>query len=326
MGTAFFGVSNQNNVSFSAPTQSFAWVFNAGASNYTFSNTGMLAFTGPGIISLGGSATITNTGVLAFFGTAGDATIINNGQLFFAGSNTAGGAKDASGATITNTGNIDLSSLGNNGLPGLPTTTSMTAGSIAGGGTISLGSKNLTVGALSLSTEISGVIQDGGLSGGTGGSLTKVGGATLTLSGVNTYTGSTTVNAGQLIVNGSIASSTLTTVNFGARLSGSGTVGSTLITPGGTFAPGSGAPGSSMTVAGNLAFQSGAFYLVQVNPATASTTNASGTATLAGTVVAAFAPGNYLTPHIPFFPRLAGSPALSTASAPQDCRPDSRRP
>jgi len=46
-----------------------------------------------------------------------------------------------------------------------------------------------------------------------------------------------------------------------------------------------------MTVAGNLAFQSGAFYVVQVNPATASTTNVSGTASLAGTVAAIFAPG-----------------------------------
>jgi outer membrane autotransporter protein len=49
-----------------------------------------------------------------------------------------------------------------------------------------------------------------------------------------------------------------------------------------------------MTVAGNLAFQSGAFYVVQVNPTTASTTNVFGpNVSLAGTVVANFAPGNY---------------------------------
>jgi autotransporter-associated beta strand protein len=87
----------------------------------------------------------------------------------------------------------------------------------------------------------------------------------------NTYTGGTTISGGALIVDGSIASSIITTVNNGARLGGSGTVGTTLITPGGTLAPGpsSGTPGT-ITVAGNLAFQSGAFYLVQVNPATAS--------------------------------------------------------
>ena len=50
-----------------------------------------------------------------------------------------------------------------------------------------------------------------------------------------------------------------------------------------------------MTVQGNLAFQSGALYLVQVNPSTASSANviAGGAATLAGTVQAVFASGSY---------------------------------
>ena len=64
---------------------------------------------------------------------------------------------------------------------------------------------------------------------------------------------------------------------------------------GGTFAPGSGIAGSSMTVSGNLAFQSGAIYLVQVSPSTASFANVSGSATLAGSVQAVFAPGSYVT-------------------------------
>jgi uncharacterized protein with beta-barrel porin domain len=45
---------------------------------------------------------------------------------------------------------------------------------------------------------------------------------------------------------------------------------------------------------GNLAFQSGAFYIVQVNPLAASTSNVLGTASLAGTVVANFGPGSYV--------------------------------
>jgi autotransporter-associated beta strand protein len=125
------------------------------------------------------------------------------------------------------------------------------------------------------STTVSGVIEDhfpGVNLDQVGGSLVKVGSGTLTLLGVNAYTGSTTVSTGELIVNGSIALSSLTTVNSGAALSGSGTVGPTAINTGGFLVPGPvGTPGS-MTVAGNLAFQSGAFYIVQVNPTTASIT------------------------------------------------------
>jgi uncharacterized protein with beta-barrel porin domain len=87
----------------------------------------------------------------------------------------------------------------------------------------------------------------------------------------------------------------LTTVNGGAALIGSGTVGSTVVNAGGFLVPGPvGTPGT-MTVAGNLALQSGAFYIVQVNPGAAATTNVSGTAALAGPVGAIFLPGSYMT-------------------------------
>jgi autotransporter-associated beta strand protein len=123
------------------------------------------------------------------------------------------------------------------------------------------------------------------------GSVNQIGTGTTILTANNTYTGPTTVNAGALIVDGSIASSSLTTVNSGAALIGTGTVGSTVINAGGFLVPGH-SPGT-MTVTGSLAFQSGAFYVVQVNPTTASTANVSGTASLAGTVDAIFAPGTY---------------------------------
>ena len=88
-------------------------------------------------------------------------------------------------------------------------------------------------------------------------------------------------------------------MNSGAALLGSGTVGTTQVNAGGFLVPGPvGTPGT-MTVTGNLAFQSGAFYVVQVNPTTASTTNVSGTASLAGTVAAVFAPGTYVSRSYP---------------------------
>ena len=66
---------------------------------------------------------------------------------------------------------------------------------------------------------------------------------------------------------------------------------------GGTLAPSSPSnPAGTLTITGNLAFQSGAIYLVQVTPSAAASTNVSGTATLTGaTVNAQFAPGNYVS-------------------------------
>jgi fibronectin-binding autotransporter adhesin len=54
---------------------------------------------------------------------------------------------------------------------------------------VNLGRITLTVGGNGTSTTFAGVIADGGIIGGTGAGLTKVGAGTLTLSGANTYTG-----------------------------------------------------------------------------------------------------------------------------------------
>jgi autotransporter-associated beta strand protein len=127
--------------------------------------------------------------------------------------------------------------------------------------------------------------------------LEKIGGGRLVLTALNTYSGPTTVTGGALDVVGSIASSSLITVNTGATLTGTGMVGNTMIANGGTFAPGNGTPGSSITVSGNLAFQSGAVYLVQVSPAVAAFTNVSGRATLDGTVFATYGGGSNYGKH-----------------------------
>lgn len=123
----------------------------------------------------------------------------------------------------------------------------------------------------------------------------KTGSSSWTLSGTNTAALPWSINAGTLNVTGTMANSTMT-VNSGGTLAGTGTVGSVTVNGGGTFAPGSGAPTSAMSLSGNLVFQSGALYLVQVNPTTASSANVGGTASLTGgTVQAVFAPGSYMT-------------------------------
>ncbi len=95
------------------------------------------------------------------------------------------------------------------------------------------------------------------------GSLTKLGEGALGLFGTNTYTGETVVKDGLLVVNGSIATSSLTTVLDGAALAGTGTVGNLKIASGGTIAPGNSI--GTLNVAGNLTFAHGSSYEVEVN-------------------------------------------------------------
>jgi autotransporter-associated beta strand protein len=160
----------------------------------------------------------------------------------------------------------------------------MTAGSIEGQGTYFLGSKALTVGGNNLSTTVSGTISDGGASGGTGGSLVKVGTGTLTLAGTNTYTGSTAVNAGTLLLTGDISSSSGVIVNSGTMLAGTGTAPGILVN-GGTLMPGLPNAVGTLNVRGNLVFTSAATYLININALSASLTSVTGIAALGGATV-----------------------------------------
>jgi subtilase-type serine protease len=71
------------------------------------------------------------------------------------------------------------------------------------------------------------------------------------------------------------------TVTNGGTLGGTGTVASMVVANGGALQPGTGGQGV-LQIAGNLAFQSGALYLVQVTSSSTALTNVTGTALLTG--------------------------------------------
>ena len=290
-----------------------------GSVGLSVGSNGTVTVTGPGSSWINGPSGGLNIGS---FGT-GTLTIANGGRVinitnFTANIGNGAGSQGAvtvtgAGSTWSNSSGVNIGNLGtgtltiaDGGVVNGPVTIAANAGATgtlnigAGAGDPAAAPGTLTApsvafgagtGTLNFNHTSTNYVFAPVISG--NGAVNVLAGTTI-LTANNTYTGATTINGGALIVNGSIASSSLTTVNSGAALLGSGTVGSTVINSGGFLVPGPvGTPGT-MTVTGNLAFQSGALYVVQVNPTTASSTNVSGTASLAGTVGAIFAPGSYM--------------------------------
>jgi fibronectin-binding autotransporter adhesin len=110
---------------------------------------------------------------------------------------------------------------------------------------------------------ISGNIIDFGGGGLTNAPLVKTGVGTLTLSGTNTYNGTTTVDTGTLIIDGIQSGATgAMTINVNGTLAGSGTIGASLLTVNGVIAPGN-SPGTLAT--GSQLWNDGGSYLWEIN-------------------------------------------------------------
>lgn len=213
---ATLGIAARNNT-----TQSYAGVIQDGAGvvNLDFTNlgttnsgrinllTGANTYSGTttvsyGTLELGNALAVQNSTVIvnaaAGLGTNSTYSITTTNPLAFAGSIGSFTLGGLSGA-----GNIALTDIGRNS-----SGTAVTAATVA-----------LSVGNNNSSTTYSGVLSDGTV---TGGQLTKIGTGTLTLTGLNTYTGGTTVNAGTLALGRSGSEGTVRgaiTVNSGATLS-----------------------------------------------------------------------------------------------------------
>lgn len=156
----------------------------------------------------GGSQSLTKTGAGTLELTAANSysggTAIQAGVLDMNGASALGSGAvqvDAgAGLRMSNAAALGTQAVSNQGSVDVSNVTAATSiGSLGGSGNVLLGARTLTVGGLNANDTIGGVIQDGGVAGGTGGNLVKTGTGTLTLTGANSYTGTTTVASGTLL-------------------------------------------------------------------------------------------------------------------------------
>ncbi|WP_322616952.1 autotransporter outer membrane beta-barrel domain-containing protein [Pseudomonas sp. BIC9C] len=113
------------------------------------------------------------------------------------------------------------------------------------------------------------------------GGLTKQGIGTLVLTGTNTYAGPTLVNQGRLAINGSLLSAV--TVNDTGILGGNGSIAALTAKSGGTVAPGNSI--GTLQVTGDVTFEPGSTYAVEVSPTRSDQIIADGKAAVEGATV-----------------------------------------
>jgi autotransporter-associated beta strand protein len=219
-------------------TSSFAGPITA-ATNATINNTGTLGLTG-GLVKDGTTLTLAGSGTYNISGTGISGASANSDLIVSAATVNLNVANTYNGPTYIRNGGT-LNANVTNALPTaiartaivmddtgsgsstLGLASNQSAASLTGAATsqIMVGASQLTVGAASGSTNFAGTIV------GTGGSIVKDGASTQTLSGANTYSGGTTVNAGTLNVTnttGSATGSGTVTVGTSGTLAGTGSI------------------------------------------------------------------------------------------------------
>ena len=162
-----------------------------------------------------------------------------------------------------------------------------TVAALTGGGTVKLddsgGANDGAAGDFTVdSGNFTGAIVDAGA----GGRLIKASSGNLILSGASTYTGSTNVVAGNLIVNGSLTSNVF--VQLGAALAGIGSTTRNVVN-GGTFSPGTGGSLSvgKFNAGGNYTQTAGGTLVIDIAghfPGQSDLVAVNGTANLDGTL------------------------------------------
>ena len=225
----------------------------------------------------GGNVSYANT----IGGTGNGSTAINKtgaGMLTLSGANTFTGDINIAAGTLSVAGTNNLGTATNDVAISNGATFAVTStATFANGRSFSIAGNSAFDIAAGTTTTLQGVVSSNG-------NLLKTNDGTLVLSGTNTYSGSTNVNGGTLRAGsaGAFGASTAFTAAAGATLdlngfnktfsllSGAGTVTGANSTISGSFTPGNGTPGTSMAIVGNLAFLSGAQYIISLNPTTSS--------------------------------------------------------
>ena len=206
-------------------------------------------------ISGGYGLTVTGNGLLMLNSAvsyAGDTTV-STGTLrqgmanVLASGAGAGNLALPSGATKAGTFDLNGANAAINGLSGDSTSavTGQVVNNAAGAATLTVGNNNAT-------STFNGVLKDNNNAGTGTLALTKTGSGTLTLGGANTYTGATTVSAGKLAVNGSLAAGSTVAVAAGATLAGSGRINGAVTAADGAILTAGAAGSANMNLAGGL--------------------------------------------------------------------------